>query len=448
MREGNKHQDALGLHSQTKNEPLDLEYSDGIFSQSLAPIDQGRRAWTVLIAGVIFEALFWGFPMCFGIFQNYYSTVPEFEKDSSKIPLIGTLAQSLYYLGAPFSAIITRTFPKYQRQQIWVGWLLCIVSLLAASFMKSVSGLTGTQGFLYGFGFVALSYPIVSMVNEWWVVRKGMAFGLISASSGLTGAFMPFIIESVLNRYDYQTTLRACAVALAVLTAPLLPLFRGRLPVAESSKVARTDWSFLKRPLFWFYGLAILIQGLGFFFPSVYLPSYAAAVDIPPMQGALLLAVMCIAQVLGQFTFGYLSDKRFSVNSLSITCCISAAIAAFIFWGLAQSIAFLVVFSILHGFFGYGFGTMRVAMGRAVSDEQSTIFATYALFVFLQGVGNILVTPLSAALISSPPTHDRFGIGKYEGIVILTGASSVLAGILIGVWLGFRIISNLSKQKS
>lgn len=60
MREENKHQDALGLHSQTKNEPLDLEYSDGIFSQSLAPIDQGRRAWTVLIAGVIFEALFWG----------------------------------------------------------------------------------------------------------------------------------------------------------------------------------------------------------------------------------------------------------------------------------------------------------------------------------------------------------------------------------------------------
>ena len=58
------------------------------------------------------------------------------------------------------------------------------------------------------------------------------------------------------------------------------------------------------------------------------------------------------------------------------------------------------------------------------------------------------MTPLSAALISSPPTHDRFGIGKYEGIVILTGASSVLAGILIGVWLGFRIISNLSKQNS
>ncbi|CAG7994378.1 unnamed protein product [Penicillium olsonii] len=378
--------------------------------------------------------------MCFGIFQDYYSTIPEFKKDSSKIPLIGTLAQSLYYLGAPFSAGLTKKFPKYQRHQIWVGWPLCIFGLLAASFTNSVGGLIGTQVFLYGFGFVVLTYPIVSMVNEWWVVRKGMAFGLISASSGVTGAFMPFIIEALLNNYGYKTTLRACAVALTILTAPLLPLFSGRLPVAENYKVARSSWSFLKRPLFWVYGSAILTQGLGHFFPAVFLPSYATAVDIPSIQGALLLAVMCIAQVLGQFTFGFLSDKKFSVNSLSIICCTAAAIAAFTFWGLAKSMALLVVYSILHGFFGYGFGTMRVAMGRAVSDDPSTIFATYALFVFLQGVGNILVTPISAALISGPTQKDAFGVGKYGGMVILTGASSFLAGFLIVLWLSFRFI--------
>lgn len=374
--------------------------------------------------------------MSFGVFQNYYSTVPDFQKDASKIPLIGTLAQSLYYLGAPFSAALTRRFPKYQRQQIWVGWPLCIIGLLTASFTNSVNGLIGTQGLVYGLGFVILSYPIISMVNEWWVVRKGMAFGLISASSGVTGAFMPFLTEMLLNKYGYQTTLRGCAVAMTILTAPLITLFKGRLPPAESSALSRTNWVFLKRPLFWIYASAILAQGLGFFLPAVFLPSYASALGIPSIRGALLLALMCIAQVLGQFTFGYLSDKTFSVNSLSTVCCAATAMAAFIFWGLAKSMAFLSLFSILHGFFGFGFGTMRVAMGRAVCDDQSTVFATYALFVFLQGVGNILVTPLSAALISSPPMRERFGVGKYSGIVILTGASSVLAVFIIGVWLG------------
>ncbi|KAE8383719.1 MFS general substrate transporter [Aspergillus bertholletiae] len=437
---------SVELQSQPETALFGLEPSDEV-SQSLGPVDQGRQAWTVLIAGVTFEAIFWGFPMAFGVFQNYYSTIPEFQKDNSKIPFVGTLAQSLYYLGAPFSAILTRRFPKYQRQQIWLGWPLCILGLLSASFTTSVNGLIGTQGLLYGLGFVLLSYPIVSMVNEWWIARKGMAFGLISASSGITGAFLPFIIEALLGRYGYKTTLRACAVAMTILTAPLIPLFKGRLPASESFAFARTNWSFLKRPLFWVYALSILGQGFGFFFPAVFLPSYAAALNIPSIKGALLLALMCIAQVLGQFTFGYLSDKTFSVNSLSIVCCVAAAVAAFVFWGLAKSITFLVVFSLLHGFFSFGFGTLRVAMGRAVSEDQATIFATYALFVFLQGVGNILVSPISAALIVGPPMHERFGVEKYSGVVILTGASSALAGLIIALWLGCRMLARAHSDR-
>lgn len=67
---------------------------------------------------------------------------------------------------------------------------------------------------------------------------------------------------------------------------------------------------------------------------------------------------------------------------------------------------------------------MRVAMGRVVSDDQTNVFALFSLFVFLQGVGNILVT-LSDALISGPAVQERFGVAKYSGIVLLTGASSL-----------------------
>lgn len=33
---------------------------ESTLSQELKPADRGRHAWTVLIAGVVFEALFWG----------------------------------------------------------------------------------------------------------------------------------------------------------------------------------------------------------------------------------------------------------------------------------------------------------------------------------------------------------------------------------------------------
>ncbi|KAI1134467.1 MFS general substrate transporter [Hypoxylon sp. FL0543] len=422
--------------------PRDLAYShagpEGGSSQELRPVDRGRDAWTVLIAGLVFEALFWGFPTCFGVFQNYYSSLPEFESDAGNIALIGALAQGLSFLGAPFSAMVTKRFPKYQRHQIWIGWPMCVFGLLAASFATTVNGLVGTQGIMYGVGFVTLTYPIISMLNEWWVARKGMAFGLISASSGVTGAFMPFVIESLLQKYGYRTTLRACAVALAVLTGPLVPLLKARLPASERAALGRTDWAFLKKPLFWIYGCAILVQGLGFFYPAVFLPSFAASIGIPPINGALLVALMSIAQVLGQFAFGYISDKNLPVSFLAIVCCIAASLASLTFWGLAKSIAFLVIFSLVYGFFGYGFGTMRVAMGRAVSDDPSTVLSTYSIFVFLQGVGNVLVGPVSAALMTASTEREHFATGKYEGVVLLTSSSSVLAALIIGVWHGYH----------
>ncbi|KAI2463242.1 MFS general substrate transporter [Annulohypoxylon bovei var. microspora] len=406
-------------------------------SQELKPVDGGRDAWTVLITGLVFEAFFWGYPVCFGVFQNYYTSQPEFQDSSSDIALIGTLAQGLANLGAPLSAMFTKRFPKYQRQQIWIGWPMCICGLVAASFSTSVGGLIGTQGVMYGVGFVTLTYPIINMINEWWVARKGMAFGLISASSGVTGAFLPFIIEYLLHRYGWRTTLRVCAVALALLTAPLIPLLKPRLPTSESAALGRTDWAFLKLPLFWMYGLAILVQGIGFYFPAVFLPSYAASIDIPPVSGALLLALMSVAQVLGQFAFGYLSDKNLPVSFLAIICCVVASLASSTFWGLGKSVALLAVFSLVYGFFGYGFGTMRVAMGRAVSDDPSIVLSTYSIFVFLQGIGNVLVGPVSAALMTTSTEREIFAAGKYGGVVILTSSSSVLAALIIGVWHGY-----------
>lgn len=413
---------------------LSLKHSSGVSLTKSRVLSLG---WERLFAANHFLS---GFPICFGVFQSHYSKLPEFQKDTANIPLIGTLAQALYYLGAPFSAALTKKFPKRQRQQIWIGWPLCIFGLLGASFTSSVNGLIGTQGLLYGLGFVTLTYPIVSMLNEWFVVRKGMALGLISASSGITGAFVPFILQELLDKYGYRTTLRACAVGMAILTGPLIPLFKGRLPPSEHASLAKADWGFFKKQRFWVYGLSILVQGLGFFYPSVFLPSYATSINISSMKAALLLALMCIAQILGQAAFGYISDKRLSVSFLATACCIAAAAATLIFWGLAQSLAFLVVFSLLYGFFGYGFSTMRVAMGREISDDPSTIFSLYAIFVFLQGVGNILVSPISAALIFRQTEPSHFAAGKYEGIVILTGTSSFLAALIIGGWHSYKFL--------
>ena len=272
------------------------------------------------------------------------------------------------------------------------------------------------------------------MVDEWWIARKGMAFGLISAASGASGAVMPFIIEAMLQKYGYKITLRAIAVAMALLTAPLIPFLHGRLPPAQRSARAKTNWSFLKKPLFWVFCTSTFLYGLGFFFPPLYLPSFVADIGLKPIQGALLLAIMSIAQVLGQFAFGYLSDKKISVSTLAITCSFSASVATFTLWGLAKSLGPLVVFSILYGVFAYGFAGMRIAMGRAVSEDASAAVATYAILVFVQGIGNILAAPISGALLRGEVQRGEYGIAKYGPLTILTGGCLGMSAVVVGMW--------------
>ncbi|RDW63521.1 MFS general substrate transporter-44 [Coleophoma cylindrospora] len=410
---------------------------DNVVVQQLKPTDGGLAAWRLLVAAFIFEALLWGFPISYGVFQDYYSSLPQFAGDS-RVALIGTIAQGFYYIGSPFSATITKRFPKYQRHQILLGWPLCIFGLVAGSYTSTINGLVATQGVMYGVGFVTLTYPIISMIDEWWVARKGMAFGIISCASGASGAIMPFIISGLLNKYGHQTTLRAIAVAMAVLTGPLIPVLKGRLPPSEQSIIAKTNWSFLRMPLFYIYGTATLAQGLGFFFPSVYLPSYAAAIGLNSTEGALALATMSIASVLGQFLFGYMSDKKVSVSTLAIISTIVGTVAAVWLWGTAKSLGLLLAFSIIYGLFGYGFGTMRVAMGRAVSDDPSAAVATYSILAFLQGVGNISVGPISSGLLTQTIELEKYAIMKYESLVIFTGACMTLSALIIGAW-GIRL---------
>lgn len=143
------------LELQTRNAPPPLESSqrssyDGenqhdiaIVEQNLAPADTGIAAWRLLVVAFVFEALLWGqlnpdlislyqsrdgradidtsgFPLSFGVFQNYYSQQPQFANNPF-ISIVGTVASGISYLGAPLIIPVIKRYSKYQRHMIWIG---------------------------------------------------------------------------------------------------------------------------------------------------------------------------------------------------------------------------------------------------------------------------------------------------------------------------------------
>ncbi|KAH6619023.1 major facilitator superfamily domain-containing protein [Boeremia exigua] len=389
------------------------------------PIDGGREAWRLLLAAFVFESLLWGFPLSFGVFQEYYTSIAEF-RNSPYISIVGTTASGISYLGAPLVIPFIRRWSGYRTHMILVGWPLCIVGLVAGSFADSLGPLILTQGVLYGIGFIIFYYPILSMVDEYWVRRRGMAYGLLCSASGVSGAVTPLSLQALLHKYGHKTTLRGVAVFLFVATGPLIPLLKGR-PGQQQSVRLRTDWSFFRTPLFWIYSVSNLLMGLGYFFPALFLPSYARSLGLSASAGALLLALMSISQVAGQFTFGWLSDRRTSVNALISTSAAVAAIATLGAWGVARSMAPLVVFALLYGFFGAGYTAMWARMVTAVSEEPAAAQAMFGMFNFGKGVGNIAAGPISAGLLGWARGDAGYGLGTYKAVVLFTGVCLLLS---------------------
>ncbi|CAG9982767.1 unnamed protein product [Clonostachys byssicola] len=418
------HAQSPPVHRATENEGPGA----GRPEQELAPVDGGGAAWRLLCAAFVFETLLWGFPLSFGVFQEYYSRVPEFA-NNRYISVVGTIASGFGYLGAPVVMPFIQRYPWWQRQMIWVGWPICILGLVLGSFASTLEVLILTQGVAYGLGFLIFYYPILSMVNEYWIARRGMAYGILCGASGVSGSIMPFVLQALLSNYGYRTTLRIVAVALTLLTGPLIPFLKGRLPPSERATIPRINWTFFQSPLFWVYSLSNLLQGFGYFFPSLYLPSHAASLQLGERSGALLLALMSVSQVGGQFVFGFLSDRRVPINVLACLSTAVAAVASLTLWNLATSLPPLIVFALLYGFFAAGFTAIWARMSTAITDDATSMPIVFSLLNFGKGVGNVLAGPIGGLLMSaSKPTTESM---IFHWIIVFTGVCMFASAVVI-----------------
>ncbi|KAI1321553.1 major facilitator superfamily domain-containing protein [Xylariaceae sp. FL0255] len=386
--------------------------SDGDFGrdeQELSPVDSGIVAWRMLFAAFVFEGLLWGFPLSFGFSGNRYVSV------------VGTIASGLGYLGAPFIMPFV------------VGWSICIIGLVLGSFVSTLEALILTQGVAYGIGFLIFYYPILSMVNEYWIARRGMAYGILCGASGVSGAVVPFVLHALLTRYGYRTTLRVVAVALVLLTGPFIPFLKGRLPTSDSASIPKMSWRFLRNPLFWFYSASNILQGFGYFFPGLYLPSYASVLGLGGNDGALLLALMSLSQVGGQFVFGFLSDHKIPLDILACLSTTVAATASLTLWklsGSTDSLPILIVFALAYGFFAAGYTATWARMSTAIADDVTAVPMVFCLLNFGKGIGNVLAGPIGGLLVfasesSGPPSS------SYRWIIIFTGVSMFASSLTI-----------------
>jgi MFS family permease len=242
-----------------------------------------------------------------------------------------------------------------------------------------------------------------------------------------------------LERFGFRTMLRAWAVAIVVLTVPLMYYVRPRIPrSATATSLRRFDFSYFKSPIFWTYQGCNIINGLGYFIPGTYMPTYAEAIHSPRIGGTLALALFNAASVLGNMAVGHLVDRTSHVSNIMLVVAVVSMLNIFIFWGLSLNLPMLLVFAVIYGMSAGGFSTMWSGMMKEIQKKfintnTGILFGTFAAG---RGIGAVVSGPLSEALLKTHTWQGSGGFGYGTGfgtLIVFTGTTAAAGSIAYGV---------------
>ena len=320
-----------------------------------------------------------------------------------------------------------------------MGIFTAAVAMLVSSFCKSVPPLIGTQGVLFSLGGCFAFCTCAMYIDEWFSRRKGMAYGIMWSAGGLGGVILPPILRALLDNFGFQTATRVWAAILFALAAPFTFFIKPRLPSSAVRHKKKLNLRFTTSKIFITHQIANFIHATGYFFPGIYLPTYAREIfGTSNRMSTLTVILLNIASATSCIIMGIMTDK------LPVTTCIviaaaGAAISVLLFWGLAASLPMLYVFCVLYGLFPGSWTGIWPGMMKEISqqgeDEGYGFVDPLLAFSFLcigRGVGNLISGPLSGAFLRGTPWQGEVigGYGSGYGVLIVyTGVTGLLGGL-------------------
>ncbi len=339
------------------------------------------------------------------------------------------------YLSGPLVTGFARLYPRLSRWWPLAGLIVMCLALALSSLSTTVTQLIATQGVLYAVGGAVAYYPCILYLDEWFVKRKGWAYGVMWAGTGLAGFVLPLLLSHLLTLYGFRTTLRIFAVTVFVVTAPLAYFVKPRLPPSATTHLQPLNMSFVMTRAFALYQLANVVEALGFFLPNIFLPSYArATLGAGFFAPALTILLVNVASVFGCITMGLLVD-RLHVTTCLFVSAVGATVGTFLFWGLAESLPLLYVFCIIQGIFAGSYTSAWPGIVRHITDasNDSRVDPTmvFAWLAAGRGIGNVASGPLSEALIKGMPWQGSAAAGYGSGygtLIIFTGVTAFVSG--------------------
>ena len=155
------------------------------------PPDGGLRAWLQILAGHLINALTWGFPASFGVYQLYYTETLHLPP--SQVSWIGSMQ---IFLSLSISTFSGRAADAgYARHIVLLGSVLLLVGTFMTSLATEYWQIFLAQGLCTGIGMGLMFMPAVATISTYFSKRKSMALAIAASGSGTGSIVFPAVVQ-------------------------------------------------------------------------------------------------------------------------------------------------------------------------------------------------------------------------------------------------------------
>jgi OFA family oxalate/formate antiporter-like MFS transporter len=320
------------------------------------------------------------------------------------------------------------------RLLIAVGCLLSGAGWITSAYVTSLIGLYFTYGLFCGVGTGIVYIGIIGLMVRWFPDRRGFATGMVAAGYGFGAIATTFPISSMMASAGYQHTLLAFGIILGVIGAAAalamrMPQAMDKVPavaVMSSAKdVAPADM--LKTKVFWLMFIMMTMMSTGGLMIISQFASFSRDFGVTKVM-VFGLAALPLALTIDRITngltrpfFGWVSDRIGRENTMGIAFLLEACAVSSMVLLRDNTLAFVL----LSGVVFFGWGEIFSLFPSTLTDTFGTKSATtnYGFLYMAQGVGSVLGAPVAALIYAKAGSW----LPVFSIIICLDALTGILA---------------------
>ncbi|MFF2752898.1 MFS transporter [Psychrobacillus sp. NPDC058041] len=391
--------------------------------------------FSIIVAGIVRSSS--------GVFIEPFEL--EFGWSRPAISFAFAVSLILYGFSGPFMAAFVEVFGL--KRVMLYSMLTMTVGLALTFVMQTEWQLVLIWGVMIGIGSgLFLSVLSTQIANRWFVKQRGLAVGILTASTATGQLVLLPVLAAIISKYSWRYATGLIFI-LSILMFIIIAIFmknspkeKGILPYGQVDEkqtpketknrqnpfklALSTLMEGLKVKEFWLLAVSFFICGLSTSgLVGTHFISYCISFGIPVITAASMLSFMGIFDLIGTTLSGWLSDRidnrwllfwYYSLRGISLL---------FLPFALTQgSYLWLVIFSIFYGLDWIATVPPTIGLARRTFGlEKSTLMYGWIVAAHQVGAG---VAAYGGGVIFKV-------FGTYQWAFILAGGMCVLASLFV-----------------